>query len=123
MRPGCRSCSALRTSSITAVFRPLKLKSAPGVAQHRSRQRIGRLIAVLGEPGERGPARIAETQQLCGLVEGFAGRVVERAAEDPVAAKALYVDQHRVPAGHQQRHERVIGRLGSSISAIRCPSM
>ena len=47
-----------------------------------------------------------------GLVEGFAGGIVERFAEQRVAADAGDAHQLRVPARDQQRDEREIGRIG-----------
>jgi hypothetical protein len=66
---------------------------------------------VLRERGERGPARVAETEEFRGLVEGLARRVVLGLAEDPVAPDARNLHQHRVPARDLQGHERKVGRV------------
>ena len=51
-------------------------------------------------------AGIRKAEQLGDLVERFARRVVARAAEQPVAAPRLDVEQQRVSAGDEQRRER-----------------
>jgi hypothetical protein len=80
---------------------------------HRPRQADDPRPAVLGQPRERRAARISQPQQLGGLVEGLAGRVVLRLAEQPVTADAGHLVELRVAAGDQQRDERKAGpRLG-----------
>jgi hypothetical protein len=54
---------------------------------------------------QRRPPGVAETQQLCGLVEGLAGGVVERFAEQFVIADPRHAHQLRMPARYQQRDE------------------
>ena len=111
-----------RTATTTAVLSPLKLKSSPGRSSIGRGSSTAPVAAALGERRERRPAGIAEAEQFCGLVEGFARRVVQRLAEDAVAADARHLHEHRVPAGHLQRHKGEIRRSGSSAGASRWPS-
>ena len=74
-----------RTWFITAVLSPEKLTSRPVVA-HRPRE-VDRLrIAVDGDPLDRRAARVAESEEAGDLVERLTGGVVDRLAEQPVAA-------------------------------------
>jgi hypothetical protein len=57
--------------------------------QHRPRQLEAARRTRLGQLGQRRPAGVAEAEQLGGLVEGLAGRVVERLAEQFVLADAV----------------------------------
>ena len=70
-----------------AVFSPEKLNSSPG----RSSMGRGKLkapgAAVRGELGELRAARVGQPQQLRGLVEGLAGRIVAGLAEQAVARR------------------------------------
>jgi hypothetical protein len=68
--------------------------------------------STFGERRKRRASRVAEPQELCRLVEGFAGRVVLGFAEDPVPTDAAYLDQQGVAARDLQRHEREIRRVG-----------
>ena len=85
-RASCRRASRSRSATTTAVLSPLKLKSSPG------RSVSGRGKRNTGRPRSRAPrarpAGVAEAEQLRGLVEGLAGGVVERIAEDLVAPEA-----------------------------------
>ena len=56
------------------------------------------------------PARIGEAEQLRGLVEGFADRVVDRGAEPHVFADIEHRDDLGVPAGGE---EQAVGKLGA----------
>ena len=91
--------------STTAVLRPLKLKSSPArlsIGRGKS-NRSGRPSP--GQSRQLRTARVRQAQQLGGLVEGLAGRVVQGLAEHAIAAETAHLDEHRVPAGNQQRHE------------------
>ena len=59
-------------------------------------------VAVERRPIDRRTARVAEVEEPCDLVERLAGGVVDRLAEQPVPAVVLHLDEHRVPARHQQ---------------------
>ena len=58
-----------------------------------------------------GAAGIRETQELGGLVESFARRIVDRLSEQPIVRKRRNVDQQGVAARHQQRQERKVRRI------------
>src|SRR5260221_10848247 len=62
-----------------------------------------------GEGRERGTAGIAESEELCGLVERLAGSVILRFAEEAVAADAFDAHQLRMAAGHEEGNEREFG--------------
>ena len=101
----------------TAVFRPLKLKSRSGAVSigrgnlYAPASPCSASAPAAGPPGYRRP------EQLGGLVERFAGGVVEGLAEQRVAADAVDRDQLGVAARDQQRHERKGGRVGSPAAA------
>ncbi len=65
-----------------------------------------------GEAGELGTAGIRQAQEFGGLVEGLTGRVVPGLAEKAIAANLADLNEHRVPAGDQQRHMGKGWRLG-----------
>ena len=101
------SGAILSASSRSAVLRPESEKSALGASEHRPRQRKAR-----GLPRGRflldlRPARIAEAEQLRGLVEGLADGVVDGGAEPHVVADAAHRDDLGVPAGGE---EQAIGK-------------
>ena len=75
----------------------------PGHPGHREVERLG--IALLRKAVDRGPARVAEPEQARALVERFAGRVVERRAEDVEPGVVLHVEQERVAAAREQAEE------------------
>ena len=80
---------------------------------HRPRQREARGIAARRLLLDLRPARIAETEQLRGLVEGFADGVVERGAEPHVIADAAHGDDLGVAAGGEEqaiRKRRGVGQ-------------
>ena len=55
---------------------------------------------------DRRATGIAEVEEAGHLVERLAGGVVDRLADQPVVAVPAHLDEHRVPAGHEQHHER-----------------
>ena len=69
-------------------------------------------IAVLGGALDRGPAGIAEPQHLAHLVEGLADRVVDRGAEQAVAAHPFDGDELAMPARDQQSQIGEVDRIG-----------
>src|SRR5205807_1166476 len=56
-------------------------------------------------------SRVAEAEQACSLVEGLAGGVVARRAEQPLLGVALHVDEHRVAAAREQAEEGRLDRV------------
>ncbi|ABA52958.1 hypothetical protein BURPS1710b_A0840 [Burkholderia pseudomallei 1710b] len=80
--------------------------------KHRPRQHDRARGAGFREPRYLRPARIAEAEQLRGLVERFAGGIVERLAERLVDADVAHAHQLRMAARHEQRDERKRRRLG-----------
>ena len=80
--------------------------------QQGTRQRIRVGIAELGEPGQRRSARIADAEQLGRLVERLAGGVVDRVAEERVAADVGDVEELRVATRDEQRDKGEGGRVG-----------
>ncbi|MNS94906.1 hypothetical protein D3C72_1291380 [compost metagenome] len=79
--------------------------------QHRPRQRESARRTELCQPRHFRAAGIAQAQQLGSLVEGLARGIVQRFAQQRVVADAAHFHQLRMPAGHQQRHEREGRRL------------
>ena len=78
----------------------------------------GAIAPRLRQLGERGPARIRESEA-SRFVEGFARSVVLR------VSKPITTDARRrttaVPAGHEQRNKRKAG-FSSANSGDKCPS-
>ncbi|MBV6418065.1 MAG: hypothetical protein CMLOHMNK_02845 [Steroidobacteraceae bacterium] len=72
----------------------------------------GARAPVRGEPREFGSAGIRQAEELRGLVEGFAGRVIARLAEHAIVTDAAHVDEHRVTARDEQRDVRETRRIG-----------
>ena len=64
-----------------------------------------------GQPCQGRPTGIAQAQQLGGLVEGFAGRIVYGLAQQLVAPDGLHPHQLGMPARHKQGHEGKRGRI------------
>ena len=99
----------------SAVFSPEKEKSQPGEPfSGRGRGKRVR-VARLGGALDVRPARIGEAEELGGLVEGLAERVVDRGAEPAIAADAFDCHELRVAAGDE---EQQIGKThrGRSVS-------
>ena len=67
--------------------------------------------AFLGQFGDFRPARVIQAHHLRGFVESFAGRIVERLAEQAVLANAIDLNQLRMPTGDQQSDERKFRRF------------
>ena len=72
-------------------------------AAHRPRQREALGIAARRFLLDQRAARIAEAEQLCGLVEGFADRVVDRTAEPQIIADAAHAEDLGVAAGGEKQ--------------------
>ena len=77
--------------------------------EHRARQRHRAVAAGFRETRELRPTRIGQSKELRRLVEGLAGSIVLRVAEEPVTADALDVEELGVPARDEQRDERKFG--------------
>ena len=112
----------VRASVSTAVLSPEKRDVEVAGVEHRPRQRDGARPARFGKCGERRTARIGQAEQVRRLVERLAGGVVERVAEQPIAADAGDLEELRVAARHEQRHERERGAGVPSIGDSRWPS-
>ena len=115
-------------SRSTAVFRPLKLKSArcsnafskpggrtpagPGLGLRslwvilHARQIVGAIVAALRHAVDHRPAGIAEAEQLGHLVVGLARRVVAGAADQVVLAVGRHQVEAGVPAGDDEHDRR-----------------
>src|SRR5207244_2241468 len=78
-------------------------------ARDRKRERFR--IALARQPVDRCAAGIAETEQAGALVEGLAGGVVQRRADDPEAAAVPDVEEERVAAGGEQAEKGRLDRL------------
>jgi hypothetical protein len=76
---------------------------ATGPPEHRPRQAKGARIAVARQALDRRTAGVGEAEQLRGLVEGLAYRIVDRRAEPPVAPDAFDHQQLAMPARDQQQ--------------------
>ena len=77
-----------------------------GPVGHRPRELVRARSPGFGEFCQLRAAGIRQSHHLCGLVEGFAGGVVQGLAEQPVLADGVDRDQLGMAAGHQQRQER-----------------
>ena len=89
--------------------------------QQRARQLVGRVVAKLGQPRQCRPAGVAQAEQLGGLVEGLAGRVVDGFAQQLVAAHAIDAHQLRVAAADQQGDEGKFGWIGAEEGRQQVP--
>ena len=83
-----------------------KAKVEPGTIGHRTREGKTSRHALLRHFRQHRAAGIVEPQQLGGFVEGFAGGVVDRLAQQRILADAGYANQLGMAARHQQRHKR-----------------
>ena len=61
-------------------------------------------VSFLRETIDLRAARIAESEDLCDLVKGFPGGVVQRAAKQAVAPVAFHIEEKGVPAANDQGH-------------------
>ena len=79
------------------------------------REVVGGWVARFGEQVDLPASRVAEAEQACSLVEGLAGGVVARRAEQPLLGVALHVDEHRVAAARKQAEKRQLDRIGLQV--------
>ena len=84
--PARRSSRACAACVANRRLQPGEREVERRALQQRPRQRVRVGIAELGQPRQRRPAGIAEAEQLGRLVERLAGSVVDRVAEQLVAA-------------------------------------
>jgi hypothetical protein len=97
----------------SAVFQPGEREVGLGAAEHRARQDEALRLAALRLALDLRAARVGKAEQLRGLVEGFADRVVDRGAEAHVAADVEHCDDLRMAAGGEEqaiRKSRVVGQ-------------
>ena len=104
-------CRAARS---TALLSPANEKCGSPLPTQRARQADGARIAFQRQPLDRRPAGIAEAEDLGGLVERLAQRVVDRRAEPAVAADALDPQQLAMAARDQQQQHRETASVGSA---------
>ena len=103
----------------SAVFSPEKEKSSPGTRATGKSKALG--VTVCGEPIDRRPARIAETQEPGSLVERLAGRVVERRAEPLRPPPLPHRKKKRVPAAREETGEGWLERVGLEVERREMP--
>jgi len=82
-----------------------------GIPDEPARKTKCTRIARSGNTVDRRSAREAEPQNARHLIECFAGRVVERTADDPMAVRTLDRDKVCVTARDDKTHKRGRGRL------------
>ena len=82
-------------------------------AGDREVERLG--IALPGEPVDRGPPRVAETEEASALVERLARRVVERRPQPLGPTSLAHGEEERVPAAREQARERRLERIGLEV--------
>ena len=86
------------------------LQSAEGevvaVTGQRAGEGEGGGVTVVGHSVDGRTARVAETEVAGHLVEGFAGGVVDGAAQKPIVAGLGHPDQEGVPPRYQEHHHR-----------------
>ena len=80
--------------------------------QHRTRQGKTSRLPPFRQARQLRSARVAEAEQLGGLVEGLAGRVVQRLAQQFVLTDAGHPHQLGMAARHQQGDEGKVRRIG-----------
>ena len=73
----------------------------------RTRKIVSLGIPFRREPVNDWPGRIREAHELAGLVETFARRIVNRAAEHAVVQFGFHHHEHRVPAADDEGDVRL----------------
>ena len=68
----------------------------------RLRKFMPQWIAFRREAVDLDASGVGEAKELCRFIEGFAGRIIQRPAQQCVAASATNLCQLRVAAAHQQ---------------------
>ena len=105
-RPG--DSAPLSRARSTALLSPANEKCGSVAAEQRAGQRHRARVALARQPLDRRPAGKAEAEDLGGLVERFAERVVDRRREPAIAPDALDPQHLAMPAGDQQQR---IGKI------------
>ena len=85
-------------------------------ADQRPRQRHRQRVAGRGKLLDRGTAGIGQPEQLGGLVERLARRIVDRRRQAAVIAHAAHLEQLAVAAGDEQQQ---VGKLQVGIDQPR----
>jgi hypothetical protein len=88
-----------------------KRKVEVAAVQQRPRQLERGRVALLRQPRQGRPARVAEAHQLGGFVEGLARGVVDGLAQDGVAPHPVHPHQLGVSARDKQRDKREFRRV------------
>ncbi len=83
-----------------------------GTVGHRAGKAETGRVALGRQPRQGRAAGIAQAEHLGGLVEGLAGGVVQRLAQQSVTANPVNPDQLSVAAGDQQGGKRELGSIG-----------
>ena len=92
-------------------FQARKGKIEIAAVQQGARQLERGRGALLRQPRQGRPARVAQAQQLGGFVEGLARGVVDGLAQDGVAPHPVHPHELRVPARDEQRDKREFRRV------------
>src|SRR5690606_27026603 len=92
-------------------FQAAETEVEPGPIEHRPRKTKAARFPGIRQLRERGAAGVRQPEQLCGLVERFAGRVIDRRADDVVLPEPANFREQGMPARDEQREKRKFGRL------------
>src|ERR687887_156502 len=87
----------------------------------RDGERVRLRVALAREPVERAAARVAEPEQPRALVEGLAGRVVDRRSDAAEAGALPDVEKERVAAAREQAEEGRLQRLRLEVESGDVP--
>ncbi len=91
-------------------FQPAETEIQAGPVEHGPGEMKPLRVTLLRKPGQRGPAGVTEAEQLRGLVERLADRIVATFAQNPIIAGAAHIHQLSVSAGNQQAQKRCLQR-------------
>ena len=92
----------------------------PRTVGHWTREDKTPLRALRRHFREHRAARVIQTQQLSGFVEGFSGSVINRLAQQLILANTRHANQLGMAARDQQRHKREFGWI---LFQHRCQKM
>ena len=107
---GCADCATadqLRGGRLQATEAEIEARSI----EHRPRQGMAIRPALERQPLEVRASGIRQPQELRGLVESLARRIIDRLPEHPVIAEGTDIDQQGVSPGNQQGQERKLRRI------------
>ena len=82
-----------------------------GAVGHRAGEHIFPAVSPLRQGRHAGAARVGDAEELCGLVERLARRVVYRLPHYFVRSGARDLHDHGVAAGDKEREERIVRLL------------